>query len=144
MNEEDPSICDGCHPTCAHCFGPDANQCIECHPGAFLTVSGTCECYSGPTYEYIPQPDSSNCIIICGHNCATCDGAPWNCTACTDGTDPVDGHCGCPSGTVYVPTCSGRGDPCVHTDVCHYDCKSCFGNADPNSCTSCFDNASLR
>ena len=144
MNVEDPSICDGCHPTCAGCSGPDTNQCIACHNGAFLTISGTCECYSGPTYEYIPQPDASNCIVICGHNCSTCHGAPWNCSSCTDGTDPVDGHCGCPSGTIYVSTSSGHGDTCVHIDFCHYDCKTCFGHADPNSCTSCFDNASLR
>jgi hypothetical protein len=45
---------------------------------------------------------------------------------------------------VYTPTCSGNGDPCVPEHICHYDCKSCFGNSDPNSCTSCHDNASLR
>ena len=144
MNAEDPSICDGCHATCATCSGVDANQCISCHNGAFITISGTCECYNGPTYNYIPQPDATNCIIICGHNCHTCDGAPWNCTACTDGSTPVNGNCGCPSGTEYIPTTSSMGDPCVPTTKCHYDCKSCFGNGDPNNCTSCFENAVLR
>ena len=103
LNPDDETECLECDPTCETCFGGEANECITCKHGGYITIEQTCECYSGPVHEFDPEPDASNCEIVCEHNCAACDEWPWNCTECVDGTEPVDGDCGCPEGYVRVP-----------------------------------------
>lgn len=119
------------------------DDCITCEFGAIITLDRQCECYQGPTVTFEPQPDSSNCVAPCGYNCNSCVNHPLDCDTCLDGSTPVDGNCGCRDGYIFVND-QNFGDRCVLEHECHYTCKSCFGNADPNTCTSCWPNAELR
>lgn len=142
LDYEDYRICHPCHPTCLECFGPGPDNCISCKEGAYRTEGDTCECNEGDAGNYVGMPDSSNCQYECAFNCSSCTDGPFNCDVCTDGRDPVDGFCGCAPGYTYARMSAG--DPCTPSGECHYTCTECFGVEDPNGCTACQANASLR
>lgn len=65
-----------CHNSCYSCFGPEANQCIQCYPFA-AKVGGLCKCMDGFFYS-----ETINCKV---HPCSVCDFCDSNCKTCSNG-----------------------------------------------------------
>ncbi len=57
-----------CHYTCFDCFGPNANQCLECYTGFSLGNDSTC--------------------ASCGPHCYICSDSIKFCQVCESGYGP--------------------------------------------------------
>nr|XP_043891242.1 proprotein convertase subtilisin/kexin type 5 isoform X2 [Solea senegalensis] len=127
--------CGQCHPTCATCAGPLADDCETCSTFSPKLYKGACfkDCVIGTYYE----PEAMECQE-CHQTCTTCSGSDANqCTQCEKGLvlDPNTLMCGvtsdtdCPPGTYLHDdqfTCMG----------CYRHCYSCDGPGN-NECNTC-------
>ena len=121
--------CVKCHPSCARCVGPTANDCIACsHPKESL-VGFSCkkECPHGT----FPNKGTGFCEK-CHPTCETCSGPSLiNCITCAKDLiqNKSTGMCSslCPEGHYSL------GKECVK---CHSDCRTCNGPESFN-CLSC-------
>ncbi|XP_037111000.1 proprotein convertase subtilisin/kexin type 5 [Syngnathus acus] len=118
--------CGLCHPTCASCSGPLADDCETCSTFSPKLYKGACskECPTGTYYEAA----ATECQE-CHQTCVSCSGPdPDQCTQCERGLvlDPntllcgVTGDSDCPPRTFLHDdqfTCMG----------CHRHCYSCEG-----------------
>ncbi|KCV68068.1 hypothetical protein H696_05545 [Fonticula alba] len=153
-------MCDGCHPTCAACVGPEEpDHCTACVPGRAWLHGRACvsECPFGM------WPDVSECRA-CPAGCVTCTTAA-TCTGCEAGRflssahacEPCDGSCAsctddrgcdaCRPGLVFASVDAEMPSRCTSAcppgeylgdgrcAVCHVSCELCAGGA--ASCTVC-------
>ncbi|KAH0576118.1 Cysteine-rich membrane protein 2 [Spironucleus salmonicida] len=149
--------CLPCNKSCEQCNGPDANNCLTCPTGQYLTGDQTCAacdvkcaaCRGSPTicqacansHELINQA-CSTCVLSRTKNC-TC-GTSINCATCKDSDQTVCGLCSkkydlntekpctvCRAG--YIETTIDRVKTCVKCDA---PCTSCSAE---DVCTACKD-----
>uniref|UniRef100_A0A4W6DD95 Growth factor receptor domain-containing protein n=1 Tax=Lates calcarifer TaxID=8187 RepID=A0A4W6DD95_LATCA len=127
--------CGQCHPTCASCSGPLADDCETCSTFSPKLYKGACskDCPVGTYYE----TKAMECQE-CHQTCMSCSGPDANqCTQCEKGLvlDPntllcgVTGDTDCPPGTYLHDdqfTCMG----------CHRHCYSCEGPGN-DECQTC-------
>eukprot|EP00049_Salpingoeca_infusionum_P005502 m.92811 g.92811 ORF g.92811 m.92811 type:complete len:2840 (+) comp12991_c0_seq1:76-8595(+) len=118
--------CAACHPTCATCTGPNANQCKSCTDG--LNLRGTTCVNECPDGEY----DAGTSCASCSASCATCFGpGDSHCLSCTGSTalDTSSASCvaTCPSGTFKN---GNRCDKCTQCPDGEFASTKCSATAD--------------
>ena len=123
--------CVECHPSCARCIGPTANDCIACSRPDTSLVGFTCKknCPHGTFPNHI-----AGFCERCHPTCETCSGpGATNCNTCAKDLvqNKSTGMCNsvCPQG--QYPT-DGK---CSN---CHSNCRTCNG-PDSSNCLNCPD-----
>ena len=139
---------DTCHFSCKTCSGPDANNCIKCKAGYFLSAAGTCSICPFGTGKSddteVPSVSTTagdtECLIRCHATCRTCfDDKPNTCVNCRAGHFWESGVCtqcpakkGKPADTTIPETDQTEAD----CKDCHPSCNTC-GASTENDCASC-------
>ncbi|KAL2092601.1 hypothetical protein ACEWY4_012399 [Coilia grayii] len=119
--------CQRCHPTCHHCTGGTATQCLSCKQGRFL-INNAClkQCPDG----YYGDDDDYVCEQ-CHASCHTCSGR--HSTECLSCPEPLFQF-----GHSCLTTCEsgyyGSNGTCQH---CDHTCDECLGSS--SHCISCKD-----
>ena len=138
-----------CHPSCATCSGPGANQCTGCNAGRYLNGStcNACGVCAADRYQVSACAASANTVCgACDVSCATCNSAgPAACASCKANTY-LDGNsctaCSvCAPGTFLIAACGPAANAVC--GACDASCSVCAG-PNPDQCGSCPSNSYLE
>ncbi|XP_048828851.1 proprotein convertase subtilisin/kexin type 5 [Brienomyrus brachyistius] len=131
----DQGLCVPCHPSCASCSGPEADDCASCTMRMPRLYQGSCsvDCPVGTYY----QSAVGECQD-CDQTCMSCSGPEaTQCTQCKPGLvlDPNTMRCGITGGSSCPPRTFLHKDgfSCL---ACHSSCSSCVGPG-ASQCETC-------
>jgi hypothetical protein len=121
-------FCTDCARNCTTCTSASSSGCTACAPSYLLQPDVGCQSSCSPRFF----ASSSNSCSACAPNCLNCSAAALSaCSVCAPGwlLQPAQGcQLSCDVGYFAV---NGK------CQLCHSDCKSCFG-PNSNQCSSCF------